>query len=820
MKTIFFITSLLLFSIFLNAQTFKRNLSLENWQFSQVGKNEFLSAKIPGNIYKDLLLNNKISDPFYSDNEKQLQWIENENWVYRTQFQISKKELDYSNIELVFEGIDTYSKVFLNGKEILNADNMFRVWKKEVKKNLKIGKNSLEIIFTSAVKQGKLEAKKLSYTLPEKERVFVRKAQYQFGWDFAPRFVGVGIWKPVNLEFWNDAKIELVKHTQNITNQSAKINFLVQINAQKSGTYFLKINDFGKIYSLKSGINTIFVPHEIKNPKLWWSNGLGEPHLYHFDISLAKNQEYIDSKSIKIGLRTVEVIQEKDNMGSSFYFKLNGIPVYMKGANIVPPNAFPSEITKSDYEQLVKEAKFANMNMLRVWGGGIYPDNNFYNACDENGILVWQDFMFACSMYPGDSNFLNSVKNEVIDQVNNLQNHPSLAIWCGNNENDEGWHNWGWQKQLNYSKQDSTKIWNDYIKLFRKIIPKILDSVSAQKTIYWQSSPKNGWGRKLAYEEGDVHYWGVWWGLEPFEKYEEKVGRFVSEYGFQGLPNIETLQSVAKVMSFDDTGIKNHQKHAVGFETITKNMELYYKVPSKFEDFAYVSQLLQARGMKTAIEAHRRAKPYNMGTLFWQLNDPWPVISWSAIDFYGSRKAFWYQAKKSFQDILISFQKENNEYKIWLNNDIPKDIIGTLDLKLLSFEGKEIWKQSRTITLEKNSSKVYEKIVTSSFKNDDLVKCFLMATFSPLASTDNISAHFFFIAPKNLGLTKPKIRVKKIDDKTIELTSDVLAKDVYLNNKNGNLSDNYFDLLPNEKKYITSENPIEIKEIKTLFDAL
>lgn len=802
------------FSNFIFSQTYQRDLSKENWQFSQEGKSEFLSAKIPGNIYTDLFNNKKIPEPFFADNEKQLQWIENENWVYKSDFQINKEEIIHKNIELVFEGLDTFAKVFLNDKEVLNANNMFRTWKIDAKKYLKIGKNSIEIKFFSAVKKGQEEAQKLPYTLPEKERVFVRKSQFQFGWDFAPRFAGVGIWKPIYLKFRNEAEILNVKHSQEIKKDWAKINFFLHIFAENGGKFEVKINDKIQEYSLKKGLNSIKLPYEIQNPKLWWSNGLGEPNLYNFTVSLIQNKKEIQTKNLKIGLRTIELIQEKDKIGSSFYFKLNGKPVYIKGANLVPPNAFPSEITKSDYEKLVKEAKFANMNVLRIWGGGIYPDENFYNFCDENGILVWQDFMFACAMYPGDSHFLENVKQEVVDQVNLLQNHASLAIWCGNNEIDEGWKNWGWQKQFNYSKQDSAKIWHDYVKLFREVIPKTIDSVSAQKPIYWQSSPKNGWGRKVAYEEGDVHYWGVWWGQEPFEKYEEKIGRFNSEYGFQSMPNVETMRKISQNLSFEDTGIINHQKHSLGFETIKKQMELYYKIPQNFEDFAYVSQLLQARGMKTAIEAHRREKPYNMGTLFWQLNDTWPSISWSAIDFFGNRKATFYQVKRSFEDILISIKEQNDSYEIYFINDKNVDFFGTQTIELIDFKGNVLWNLEAAGEIPKNSSLVHFKIPKNDFKNFDVSNCFLKINFEN--DNEKINNHFFLSKPKDLKLFKSNIKIKKIDDKTIEISTDVLAKDVFISAKNINFSDNFFDLLPNQKIIITSEKNIDFDNIKIM----
>jgi beta-mannosidase len=766
-----------------------------------------------------LFQNELIPDPFFGTNEKELQWIENESWEYETHFTISKAELKNQNIDLEFKGLDTYATVYLNGKVVLEANNMFRKWTIQAKSYLKIGSNHLKVIFHSAVKKGKEQATKLPYTLPEKERVFVRKAQYQFGWDWGPRFVTAGIWKPVQLKFWNSAKIKSVKYEQKVLNESvADLDFIFTIFAQKSGKYQIKLGQKPFPFVLKKGQNVVKVPITIQNPILWWSNGLGVPHQYVFRFSLEQNQQKIEDKQLKIGLRTIELIQEKDQVGTSFYFKLNGKPVFMKGANVVPPDNFLPRVSDSTYFSLVENAKKANMNMLRVWGGGVYFDDAFYEACDANGILVWQDFMFACSMYPGDEKFVKNVKQEVIDNVNRLQNHPSIAIWCGNNENDEGWHNWGWQKQFNYSKADSTQIWNDYKKVFHEMIPQTLDSLlPKEKNIYWSSSPSKGWGRKESLTQGDVHYWGVWWGKEPFEMYEEKVGRFVSEYGFQGMPNLQTLQKVMNKedLNFTSEAFKNHQKHSTGYETINEYMERDFVVPKNFESYLYVSQLLQARGMKIAIEAHRRAKPYCMGTLYWQLNDCWPVTSWSSLDYYSNWKAFHYQAKRSFENLLLSVEDENEKHKIYLVNDNLESFSGKLELELLSFDGKSLWETFKEISVKGNSSANVHEIPKVDLEQFDLQQTVLKVAFN------DIKSNFFFVKPKDLKLQKPNIQIRNIDEVTIEISTDVLAKNVFLSSENDTFfEDNYFDLLPNEKRIIKLSKAVKEIKVKSLFDTM
>ena len=815
---------LLLICCSVSAQTSYRNLSKENWIFNKQNEVKKYKATIPGTVHTDLFQNQLIPDPFYGANETQLQWIENENWEYETHFTISKVELKNQNIDLEFDGLDTYATVYLNGKVVLEANNMFRKWTIQAKSYLNIGTNHLKVIFHSAVQKGKEEASKLSYTLPEKERVFVRKAQYQFGWDWGPRFVTAGIWKKVQLKFWNSAKIENVKYSQiELNEKKAILEFTTEIYASKSKTIQLKVNEKTAFFNLKKGKNKIKMQYEITNPKLWWCNGLGDANLYPFVVEITQKKQLLDSKKLNIGLRTIELIQEKDQAGKSFYFKLNGKSVFMKGANVVPPDSFLPRVSDSTYFSLVENAKKANMNMLRVWGGGVYFDDAFYEACDANGILVWQDFMFACSMYPGDEKFVQNVKQEVIDNVNRLQNHPSIAIWCGNNENDEGWHNWGWQKQFNYSKSDSTQIWNDYKKVFHEMIPQTLDSLlPKEKNIYWSSSPSIGWGRKESLLQGDSHYWGVWWGKEPFEIYEKKVGRFMSEYGFQGMPNLETLQKVIpkEDLNFTSEAFRNHQKHPTGYETINEYMERDYVVPKDFEDYLYVSQLLQARGMKTAIEAHRRAKPYCKGTLYWQLNDCWPVTSWSSLDYYGNWKAFHYQAKRSFENLLLSAEvTDSGIYKFFVINDGIQNYAGELKAEIRNFNGQLLWQRKSYCKSDASSNVAAILLPFPSLKEIDTQNSYLKMEF--ISDDNHWESNFFFEKPKNLKLSKPNIQIKTIDELTIEISTDVLAKDVFLSSENDTFfEDNYFDLLPNEKRIIKLSKPVQNIKVKSLFDTL
>ena len=854
----------LLFPFALHAQVSEKSLGSNKWKFKKKNDKSWLKATVPGTVHTDLFANEKIPDPFYGNNEKQLQWIENEDWEYKTTFSISHVEFYQSHIELQFDGLDTYAKVFVNDSLVLIADNMFRSWKVDVKKYVRKGKNNLRIVFESAVKRGKEAAAKLSYTLPGDEKVFTRKAQYQYGWDWGPRFVTCGIWKDVKLVFWSTMKINSIKSEQVFLSDSiAQLKFHVEVISDTVGKFISILyqnryrakepddNRAGAYITLKKGVNTFVIEHQIKNPKMWWSNGMGEQPVYEFSIHVSDldTTNYVaggptdfqprpyfiqiyDFKKLQIGLRTIELIQDKDSIGKSFYFKLNGVPVFMKGANYIPSDNFLPRIHRENYFTTVKNAVDANMNMLRVWGGGTYADDAFYDACDKNGILVWQDFMFACAMYPGDDHFVNNVAAEVIDQVERLRNHPSIALWCGNNEVDEGWKNWGWQKQFKYSEKDSITIAQNNAALFNYLINDLVKLHDGTRP-YWPSSPSIGWGHKESLIEGDSHYWGVWWGMEPFENYEKKVGRFVSEYGFQGMTSLDAYKKMGVYKyenAFDlpmtykyaspsvDTLLLNaHQKHPSGFQTIDTYMERDYKIPKKFEDYVYVSQLLQARGLKTAIEAHRRAKPNCMGTLYWQLNDCWPVTSWSTVDYYNNWKASQYEVKRSYENVIISVEELKDSCKVFVISDLKYQAdYDHLILELFDFTGKRLWSATQLVKIDANSSKVYFSFDKSILKQFDSQAVVLKCSLGQLEGhvADIVRLHYFE-KPKNLKLTKPTIKILNLTENSFELSTDVLAKDVMLNYRLNSLrfSDNFFDLIPGQNKTIYINGKFDFEEL-------
>ena len=487
----------------------------------------------------------------------------------------------------------------------------------------------------------------------------------------------------------------------------------------------------------------------------------------------------------------------------------------MKGANYIPQHSLQNRVTDAHYENLLQDVVDANMNMLRVWGGGIYENDVFYDLCDKKGILVWQDFMYACAMYPGDEAFLENAKQEAEDQLVRLRNHPSIVLWCGNNENNEGWHNWGWQDGKTQAQKD--KIWEDYLKLFDSILP--AEVAKHTQIDYWESSPKYGRGNPKYQFEGDAHDWWVWHDGYPFEHFEDFVPRFMSEFGFQSFPSMDAMKFInhSKEIQIDTDGMKSHQKHHRGYELIDLYMERDYKVPENDEDYVYVSQLVQARGMRMGIEAHRRAKPYNMGTLYWQLNDCWPGISWSSIDHFGNWKALHYEAKEAFENILISFKREGNHVNVYIINDLLKNLEETLVLELYDFKGNVLWSSSLEVEVDRNSSVLAQSFFVENMSGLDGNEVLLDAKYGDYTNT------YFFEKPKNLALDKAEIHyeIQKVEQGfSVDVTSPVFQKNVMLMvSAKGHFSDNYFDLKPNETKTVlfkTKTSSIEALTYKSL----
>lgn len=787
-------------------------LNGNDWKFAEY--NAFVpeevvqweTATVPGSVQTDLLNLGKIPDPFLLNNEDSIQWVSKRDWVYKKVFSLSSEKLKKKHHILKFKGLDTYTQVYLNDSLLLEADNAFRIWEIPIS-GLLTSENTLQLIFKSSDNFEKEKALRLPYQLPEAPRVFTRKPQFQYGWDWGPTIKTMGAWRDISLISYDVARLDDVYlETKDISEKKATILAHIEI---ESGEYTnqMEIEIVNTVsgksvtqpVELYGGIGSYKVPIAINNPKLWWTHNLGEPYLYDFSIRLKKGSTIIDEVSKKVGLRTIKLISEKDSIGESFYFKLNGKPVYMKGANYIPQNIFLSEVTPSQREKLLNDAVEANMNMLRVWGGGVYEDDLFYDLCDEKGILLWQDFMFACAMYPGDTDFLDNVKQEAVDNVKRLRQHPSIALWCGNNENSEGWHRWGWQEGK--TEEQKTEIWNNYQEVFNQILPTVVDNLSPSIS-YWESSPKYGRGDKRYKFEGDAHDWWVWHDGYPFEHYEEKVPRFMSEFGFQSFPSYEAIRYFTQQDSIDIShkSFTTHQKHNRGFQLIKEYMARDFPVPTTSEDYIYISQLVQAYGITKGILAHRRAKTYNMGTLYWQLNDCWPVVSWSSIDGLGNWKALHYKAKKAFEDRKIIAWEEDESLKVTIVDDGLNSNSGDLIVLFKSFNGDIIE------TFEKNS------VVTSNYKNKTLLELDLSKlnfnskrTYAEMFF-GNLRSVYYFEKPKNLDLADKNLTVEMVKKEygfEIRLNSDWLQKDVFLFSKSeGKFNRNFIDVFPSKTEII------------------
>ena len=825
-----YILFFLSFSMQISAQEALLQQLDNHWIVSNPKNNSDYPAQIPSEVHRVLFENKVISDPFFGNNEVDLQWIGQQEWVFSCNFTPDKKLFACDQIELQFPGLDTYCDIYLNDSLIQKTNNAFRSWNIPVKDLLKSENNILEIRFFPIDSIQETAAKQYPFTFPE-SRCFSRKPAYQSGWDWSPVYKTMGITKPVKLLGWHTAVLRnlTVKQTS-LDRNRAGINFVAEIeSAEKQLVTVMISDDSSKIkqhqIELLDGHNRIEIPYTLLNPRLWWPNGLGEHNLYHFEVSIVKQNEILDKKAVVTGFRTVELINEPDSIGRSFYFKVNGKPVFMKGTNYIPQDNFVTNITPDRIRKLVTDAAKVNMNMIRVWGGGVYPDDFFYEVCDSLGLLVWQDFMFAGTMYPFDNEFIANVEAEARGQIQRIGSHPSLALWCGNNEVSEAFHNWGWQKSLHWNATDSANIWKGYLKLFEEILPELVMELDSGR-IYWPSSPSVGWGRKESLLQGDCHYWGVWWGEESFFKYEEKVGRFMSEYGFQSMPEMSTIAKFTnpEELRIDNVLLQSHQKHQRGKYLIDKYMEEEFPVPADIGDYLFVSQLVQASGMVRAIETHRRAMPYCMGTLYWQLNDSWPSISWSSVDYYGKWKALHYKLKDAFAPVFISFDTSQNNPAIFVINDAPVPLQARLVVKLQTFEGETIELFISDLIVPSSPEKIVLDLpITFLASRKNLTDYFIHAE---LLVNENIIARkqHYFIPSKYLHLSneQPEIQwINRNDFIEISVTAKSLIKDFMLqsNDSEGFFEENFTDLLPGTTRRFIFRPSGDISFSELLFES-
>ena len=719
MKKFIGLTLFVLFSVFAYSQEIEINKGV------LVCNSDSLQIKDgKTNIY-DLLAEKNNENMFFADNESHYSFLDTCHLTYILNFNVEKALLKKEVIRLHFKYIDTYATILLNGKQVAKTQNAFRSYCFDVKDFLKEGKNELVVRIEPIFQKWQNVNSDDFNILHSEKRAIFRKAAFQFGWDWAPRQLAGEISIPVKLSF--EDKKEYLRfasvQTEVLSKKKANMSLTLKSEFLKDEDYKIKIayktnngkevvKDLGKIS--KNAGNLHRLNFEIKKPLIWYPNGYGKPNLYDATIYLyVGDNKIIDSVKTRFGVRTIELSQEKDKYGSEFCFVVNGKKIFAKGANLVP-----SAMHKERYEGMAKHidlVRECNMNMLRVWGGGYYVDEKMYEACDENGILIWQDFPFACALYPASEEFLREVELEARENVLRISSHASLAIWCGNNEIWEGWGNWSWDKEV----KDTALAVENYNKLFKTLLPEIVKTYSP-KAAYTHSSPLNGWGRKESLTEGDCHYWGVWWGDSTFETYTRKVPRFMSEYGFQSAPNMKTVKKYYTLpYTKENPGFAIHQKHNRGFELIENRILERYEGYKPNEDYIEKTYLVASDAFSIGIEAHLRAMPYCMGSLTWQLNEPYPAIGWSCIDVDYLKKDVYHTIQQSFAPIVVSVDKysSSDSVFVYIINSSWGDTKVNLRVKIIDYKNNESYSSSlKNYSIAQMSSNIVFSIAKKDIK--------------------------------------------------------------------------------------------------------
>ncbi len=800
-----------------------QRLSLNgSWELYRVGDDQAVAATVPGCVHTDLLAAGAIEEPFYRDNELRLLWIGETDWLYRRTFEVEPALLQREVVLLRCKGLDTIATITLNGQEIARTDNMFRTWEFDVKPYLQAGTNTLEIRFDSALKYAQRRE--------QEERMlpawgvgdhklngggWIRKQPSNFGWDWGPMLATCGIWRDIELVAYDVARLRDVHILQDHTTEG-QVRLAVRITAQQQGDTPLtaactvRLNgqivaeDRAALSALSDGTAEIMLT--IAGPQLWWPNGLGDQPLYDVAVELLDaSGAALDSTSRRVGLRTLRLDRHPDEWGESFQFAVNGVPFFAKGANWIPADTFVTRLTADDYRRLLVDAAAANMNMLRVWGGGIYEDDAFYDICDELGICIWQDFMFACSTYPAfDADFLANVKAEAEDNVRRIRHHACVALWCGNNELEQGlvadeWNLWAMS-------------WEDYSRLYDALLPEVIRTLDPQ-TDYWPGSPHTPVGNRRDFnnpDSGDAHLWSVWHGREPFEWYRTCTHRFNSEFGFQSFPEPATTYGYTEPQDRNITSfvMEHHQRSGIGNSTIIHYMLDWFRLPTSFDMTLWLSQILQGMGIKYAVEHWRRAMPHGMGTLYWQLNDCWPVASWSSLDYYGRWKALHYMARHFFEPLLLSAVEDIDQgtVEVHLTNDHRQPQAGQVRWRLLDTAGAVIAQGDLAAEIGAQQSRCIHTLDLAEHIAQHGPRRLLL-WLGLYQDEALVSSNFVtFVRPKHLELHDPQIRASISDDgQTVRLEAQhpALWAWVTLPGSEARFSDNFVHLLPGQ--------PVEIR---------
>ncbi len=803
----------------------EKKFSLNNgWQFTlskinstdkessiNVKQGKWFEASVPGTIHTDLLNLNLIEEPFYSDNENKLQWIGECDWSYKNKFDLPKHFDKDKSTFLVFEGIDTAAEILVNGVKAATVDNMFLVHKFEISEYIKEKKNRLEINFISPVKYARqLEAEKGKLPVAlRSERVYIRKAQYSFGWDWGPTFVTMGIWKNVYLIQQEKFYIEnFTFDTLKIEEDTAHVKLKIKLNAPASDGIKYKIclsNSENKIEFIEpasKNVTETIKQFPVKNPSLWWPNGIGDQNLYTLEIQILHNDEILDEKKKKVGIRTVE-LQLKDGENNTFRFIINNKPTFLKGVNWIPADSFLPRVDENKYRKLLSFARDANMNVVRVWGGGIYENDVFYDLCDELGLIVWQDFMFACASYPEHEEFIDSVKAEVEQNVTRLQHHPSIAIWCGNNENEWIWYQ---EQKKSYKEMPGYKIYHE-------VIPGILNNLDPNRP-YWPSTP-------FSYEEdpnsqlsGNRHQWGIWSLWIDYKNVKSDESLFVTEFGFQSSANYPTI---SKVLPEDQRSsqsriFEHHNKQVEGPERLFKFLSSHLPVKTDLRDFIYLTQLNQGFALKECVEHWQFRFPETNGSIIWQLNDCWPVASWSLIDSDLIPKLSYYTIKESFSNTLISAVEDSDNLKISILNNSLEQFTGSFQLDLVSLPSGKVTNviTKKIIADPLSKGEYYSFHLSSGIKNGEGIYVISLRDNDGNLKNRNLYAGTEF---KYMKMPQPKIKIKFAKDKNlVKISADKPAFFVFIESKDLLFDKNNLIILPNEK--ITLQYSGSIKNSK------
>lgn len=804
------------------------------WQMRQAGWEEFLPASVPGSVYHDLMQNGKMDDPFWRDNFPKALKRMDHDYEYKTEFAADKALLKSDAVLLRFEGIDTVADVFLNGEKLGHTENMHRTFEFEVKDLLKEEGNELRVLLHSPTRFIKEEYKHNVADGSEEAMVGfanLRKTHCMFGWDWGPRLPDAGLWRPVKLLGIEKARVDSVYVTQKHEAGKVTLHFDVDADVYDREAlmgYTVLITDPDGKETLCKGSPEEIV---IERPQLWWPNGFGAQPLYTVEVRLYAGGKQVDAWKKRIGLRTLTMHIEKDAYGESFAHEVNGVQVFAMGADYIPEDSIFPRINEARTRELLRQCKEAHFNTIRVWGGGYYPDDWFYDACDEMGLMVWQDFLFACAVYNLTDEFEDNIRAEFADNIKRLRHHASLALWCGNNEMEMFVERGLWVKTPIQK--------SDYVKMYEYILPKVLKELDPQ-TFYWPASPSSGGGfdDPNGFDRGDVHYWDVWHGNVPFTDYRRYYFRYLSEFGFQSFPSVETVKTFALPEDCNPFSyvMEKHQRNNAANGKIMNYLYQTYLYPTSFDAFVYASQLLQADAIRYGVEHFRRNRGRCMGAVYWQLNDCWPVISWASIDYCGRWKALHYAAKRFFRPLTLSCAEEglltqdpniNFERYEYEKNALKKGMRLCVENEtMLSHTVEVTWQLRRadasvirqgreTVTVEPLSSKWLEY--------EDFADADTFGDYIAYQMTENgapaASGTALFCAPKHFRFADPQLGLR-VEGDEIVVTAAAYARSVQILNADDTLklSDNFFDMNAGETRVrILSGQPSGLR-VRSVYD--